>query len=75
MEQLAGFQRRVFCKFFPDIEITLIESPSIPKIGVGESTTPQVNMFFNTLGIDKKDFLKSIGFLYEQLSLLFKITC
>lgn len=30
---------------FPDYEITLIESDTIPKIGVGESTLPQIGQF------------------------------
>lgn len=36
-----------------DVEITLIESQSVPTIGVGESTLPQVKTFFNTIGISK----------------------
>lgn len=54
-----------FSNFMPGIDITLVESPNIPKIGVGESTTPQVSIFLDALGIDKKDFLKSTGSTYK----------
>ena len=33
-------------KQLPDIKVTLIESPSTPTIGVGESTIGQINTFF-----------------------------
>ena len=38
----------------PDLTITSIESPNIPKIGVGETVTPHVSQFFKQLGIDDK---------------------
>ena len=40
-------------KQLPDIKVTLIESPSTPTIGVGESTIGQINTFFKYL--DLKD--------------------
>jgi len=50
-----------FCKFMPNIEVSLIESPDIPKIGVGESVTPHVSAFFSELGITDQDFMKNTG--------------
>ncbi len=45
-------------RYFPKKNITLIESPKIPHINVGESTTSMMKMFINGhLGIDDKDFL------------------
>jgi tryptophan halogenase len=33
-----------------DVEITLVESPQIPTIGVGEATVPFINNFFTSIG-------------------------
>ena len=43
-------------KAFPDKDITLIESPSVPTVGVGESTIAQINDYIQFLEIDEKDF-------------------
>jgi tryptophan 7-halogenase len=48
-------------KELPDVEITLIESDTIPKIGVGETTLPQIKTFFDDLGIDEKDWMDRCG--------------
>ncbi len=44
-------------KFFPNKTITVLESPDIPTIGVGESTLGQIRNWTNALGIDENDFL------------------
>jgi len=54
-----------FSKFMPNIDITLIESPAIPKIGVGESVTPHVSAFFNELGINDYNFMKNTGSVHK----------
>jgi tryptophan halogenase len=54
-----------FSKTFPNVYITLIESPDIPKIGVGESVTPHVSSFFNELGITETDLMKHTGSIYK----------
>jgi tryptophan halogenase len=41
-----------------DVRITLIESPNIPRIGVGEATTPSFKNTLQQLNIHEKDFLK-----------------
>ncbi len=41
-----------------DLRITLIESPSIPTIGVGEATTLSMAWMLNLLAIDEKDFFQ-----------------
>jgi tryptophan halogenase len=51
----AGYLR----KNHPELEITLIESPNIPTVGVGESTMPNVRAFFEELGIPEEDWIKS----------------
>lgn len=45
--------------------ITLIESPTIPKIGVGESVTPHVCNFFEEIGIDEFDWMKETGAVHK----------
>ena len=44
-------------KAFPNKNITLIESPEIPTIGVGESTIAPFRQWIKYIGIDEKDFV------------------
>ena len=44
-------------KILPDAKLTLIESPDIPTIGVGESTIEAVVEWATFSGIDVYDFL------------------
>ena len=44
-------------KCFPNKNITLIESPNIPTVGVGESTIAQIRGWTSLLGIEDKDFI------------------
>lgn len=51
-------------------EVVLVESPSIPPIGVGEATVPSFMNFNRLLGIDERDLLKKIKGTYK-LGILF----
>ena len=45
----------------PDLEVTLIESPDIPVIGVGEATTPLIPQFLHAdLGLDIHEFFAEV---------------
>jgi tryptophan halogenase len=39
-------------------DITLVESPDVPRIGVGEATIPSINHILAVIGINEVDFLK-----------------
>jgi tryptophan halogenase len=53
-------------KTFPKKEITVIESPTIPIIGVGESTLADFSNLRDYLGIDEKDFMKKTNASYKM---------
>lgn len=48
------------------VEITLVESPDIPNIGVGEGTWPSMRMTLQRMGISEVDFLKVTGASFKQ---------
>jgi tryptophan halogenase len=48
------------------IEITLVESPDVPRIGVGEATIPNIKHILNVIGIDPLDFLKRVDGTFKQ---------
>ena len=52
-------------KTFPEKDITVIESPNIPIIGVGESTIGGIRDYTNWLGIDEKDFMEYTDASYK----------
>jgi tryptophan halogenase len=58
----AAFLQKYYGK---DNSIVLVESPSIPKIGVGESVTPDVAAFLNDLGISRHHWMKHTGAVYK----------
>jgi tryptophan 6-halogenase len=44
-------------KELPEASVTVVESPDIGIIGVGEGSTPQLRQFFATLGIDERQWM------------------
>lgn len=42
----------------PDVEVTLVESPEIGTIGVGEATLPTIRFYNASLGLDQDDFVR-----------------
>ncbi len=47
-------------------DISLIESPDVPRIGVGEATIPSINHILAAIGIDEKEFLKRVDGTFKQ---------
>jgi tryptophan halogenase len=56
---------------FPDKDITVIESPNVPTVGVGESTLGQINNWLWLLGIKDEDFMPHTDASYK-LSIRFE---
>ncbi len=54
-----------FIKAFPNKNITVVESSSIPKVGVGESTVQEFSSWLNYLDIDHKDFMSYTNASYK----------
>jgi tryptophan halogenase len=52
-------------KAFPNKDISIIESPDFPIIGVGESTIGGLRVWSNWLGIDEKDFMPHTDAIYK----------
>ena len=48
------------------IQVTLIESPNIPTIGVGEGTWPSMVNTIKKLGISENDFVKQCDVSFKQ---------
>jgi tryptophan 7-halogenase len=52
-------------KFNKDYEVTVIEAPGIPIIGVGESVTPHVDAFFADLNIPRHEWMNATAAVYK----------
>ena len=52
-------------KAFPNKNISLIESPNIATVGVGESTIQGIRNWVKYIGIDEKDFIKETEGSYK----------
>ncbi|WP_405223289.1 tryptophan halogenase family protein [Lentisalinibacter sediminis] len=53
----------------PDLkvaEISLLESPDVPRIGVGEATIPSIHHVLATIGIDEIEFLKRVDGTFKH---------
>lgn len=48
------------------IQITLIESPDVPSVGVGEGTWPTIRKTLASIGIKEADFLKHCDASFKQ---------
>lgn len=53
-------------KHLPQIKVTLVESPEVGNIGVGESTVPGVSRFINDyLGFEEKEWMPYCDAVYK----------
>ena len=48
------------------VEVGLIESPDVPRIGVGEATIPSINHILAAIGIDEREFMRRVDGTFKQ---------
>lgn len=56
----------LLAKRWPHVAITLVESPDIGIIGVGEGSTPQLRAFFRDLGIDECEWMPACNATFKN---------
>ena len=54
-----------FAKFYSSCDVTVIESPNVPTVGVGESTLGQIRNWLFALDIKEEDFLTKVDGSYK----------
>ncbi len=55
----------LIAKHWPQHQVTVIESPDIGIIGVGEGSTPQLKAFFDTLGLSEAEWMPRCNATYK----------
>ena len=61
----------LLAKSWPQHRVTLVESPDVGIIGVGEGSTPQLRAFFRTLGLAEADWMPRCNATYKN-GIIFK---
>ena len=56
----------LFARRWPWAELTVVESPEIGIIGVGEGSTPQLKAFFRSLGVAEADWMAPCNATYKN---------
>jgi tryptophan halogenase len=51
---------------FRRAEISLVESPDTPRIGVGEATVPSILHLLAVIGVDSGEFMKAVDATFKQ---------
>ncbi|NQV86766.1 MAG: tryptophan 7-halogenase [Woeseiaceae bacterium] len=47
-------------------DIALVESPDVPRVGVGEATIPNINRLLAIIGIDEREFMIAVDGTFKQ---------
>jgi tryptophan halogenase len=47
-------------------DISLVESPDVPRIGVGEATIPNINHILAVIGVDQREFMRRVDGTFKQ---------
>lgn len=55
----------LFERAWPMAEITVIEAPDIPIVGVGEGSTPQLKAFFDRIGVAEAEWMTACDATYK----------
>jgi tryptophan halogenase len=62
----AGWMAAAYlAKYHGSENVTVVESATIPKIGIGESVTPHVRDFFEEIDMDETDWMKETGAIHK----------
>jgi tryptophan 7-halogenase len=48
------------------VDISLVESPDVPRIGVGEATIPSINHILAVIGIEEREFMRRVDGTFKQ---------
>jgi len=48
------------------IDITLVESPEIGTVGVGEGSTPRLKLFFDAIGVEESEWMPKCNATYKN---------
>ncbi len=56
----------LLAKVWPQHNVTVVESPEVGIIGVGEGSTPQLRAFFRTLGLSEGDWMPKCNATYKN---------
>jgi tryptophan halogenase len=48
------------------VEVSLVESPDTPRIGVGEATIPNINRTLASIGVKELDFMRAVDGTFKQ---------
>ncbi len=49
-----------------NVQITLIESPEVPRIGVGEATVPSISHVLSVIGVGLAEFMRAVDGTFKQ---------
>ena len=47
-------------------DISLVESPDVPRVGVGEATIPNINHILAVIGINEMEFMQRVNGTFKQ---------
>jgi tryptophan halogenase len=61
----AGWMSAIYLRRRTGCQVTLVESPNIGTVGVGEATIPNLIDFLHSLGIDEDAFMRSCQATYK----------
>lgn len=63
----AGLLAAEHCAASPDgLQVTLLESPDVPTIGVGEGTWPTMRDTLRRIGVSESDFVRACDAAFKQ---------
>jgi tryptophan halogenase len=63
----AGWLTALWCvRTMPHIKLTIVESPNIPRVGVGEATLVAFDAFLRDCGINESEFMLNSDGVYKS---------